>query len=117
VDLIDARRHGSGEVREFATKEALQEHTRQTASYFPYNHPKAGNLLKRLVRKDRQITMSNVSKAPLFSPPSTRDSRVKVKERKNDMLPVSRKSKKHHRMVAESIEAADTCPCDDFESE
>lgn len=94
VDLIDTRRRGSGIAQAFPTKEALQEYTRRTASYFPYHHPKAGNLLRRLLRRRPRWTVIG-------------NGHVKAKEREKDMLPVSRKSKSHHKMILETIEAAD----------
>ncbi|OCL06371.1 hypothetical protein AOQ84DRAFT_276940, partial [Glonium stellatum] len=48
VDLIDTRRRGTGVVQVFGSKESLSEYIKETASYFPRNHPKAGNLLRKL---------------------------------------------------------------------
>ena len=118
VDLIDARRRERGVVQTFPTKEALQEYTMSTASYFPYRHLKAGNLLRQLLsRKPHLNTTRNVSKSRFFPPPYAQEQRAKAKAKARDnMLPISRKSKKPHRTMAETIDASNAYPYDDFES-
>ncbi|KAF5850170.1 hypothetical protein GGP41_002411 [Bipolaris sorokiniana] len=52
VDVVDAHRRGKGEVvQTFASVEALEEHTKKAAAFFPRYHVAAGSLLKRVLRK------------------------------------------------------------------
>jgi hypothetical protein len=52
VDVIDAHRRGKDEtVQIFASAEALEEHTKKTAAFFPRYHVAAAGLLKRVLRR------------------------------------------------------------------
>jgi hypothetical protein len=58
VDVLDAHRRGKDEpVQTFASAEALEEHTKKTAAFFPRGHVAAGSLLKRVLRRP-PITVS-----------------------------------------------------------
>jgi len=114
VDVVDARRRGNGVAQVFPTKEALQDYTTRTASYFPYDSPKAGNLLRQLLRRPRENTVKNVTKYPLFPPRSVRDRSSKV--------PTSTKAEEARstmkiRIIAESVEAAGAYAGVEFEYE
>jgi hypothetical protein len=52
VDVIDVHRRDEGEtVQTFANAEALAEHTKKTAAFFPRHHVAAGSLLKLVLRR------------------------------------------------------------------
>jgi hypothetical protein len=91
VDLIDVRRRGTEIVQVFPTKEALWEYTKRTASYFPYNNPKAGNLLRKLLSEPR-LQVPNSQRA-------MQDTHAKGKAKaKDNRHPTSRKSKKYTKV-------------------
>ena len=111
----------------FSTAESLQEYTKKTASYFPYGHPKAGNLLRKFCSKPRENIVQKPRKKatgkaarprplpPLFCRPplhpdsSTRDGHTIRKDK--DLLTSSKKSesrnRKKGRVLAESAECID----------
>lgn len=63
IDVLDARRRGKGEiVPTFASAEALQEHTKETAAFFPRYHIAAGSLLKCVLRRPPSIESANTTK-------------------------------------------------------
>ena len=81
MDVIDARRRGNGIAQVFPTKESLEEYTKRTASYFPYDSRKAGKLLRQLLRKPRKNTIINVTQSPPFLPPYVQDGRYEAKNK------------------------------------
>jgi len=113
IDLVDVRRSGTGVVQVFSTEESLQEYTKKTASYFPYGHPKAGNLLRKLCSKPcenivqkpwKKTTVKAARPRPLLHPDSSmRDGHT---IRKDKDLPTSSKKRefrntKKGRILAE----------------
>ncbi|KAF1992676.1 hypothetical protein P154DRAFT_625930 [Amniculicola lignicola CBS 123094] len=62
VDVIDTHRRSKGEVvQTFASAEALKEHTKKTAAFFPHYHVAAGSLLKRVLRKPPSMESLNTT--------------------------------------------------------
>ena len=119
MDLVDARRREDGVAQVFPNEESLKEYTKRTASHFPYDSPKAGNLLRQLLRKPRENTIGNVMESPLFPPPYKRNGRY---EAKNKALSTSTKreearSAKKQKMIAESVEDIKPYSYVNFESE
>lgn len=106
MDVIDARRRGNGIAQVFPTKELLEEYTKRTASYFPYDSRKAGNLLRQLLRKPRKNTIKNVNKSPLFPPPCVQDGRYEAKNKALPTLSNGRvaRSAKRQQLLTESVE-------------
>ena len=78
--MLDARRRGNGVAQVFPTKESLEEYTKRTASHFPYDSPKAGKLLRRLLRKPHENTLRNQNKASLVPPPDLQDGSYEAKK-------------------------------------
>jgi len=91
VDLIDVRRRGTEIVQVFPTREALSEYTKRTASYFPCNSPKAGNLLRKLLSKPR-LEVPNPLRAMQDTPA---EGKAKAKDNRHQ---TSRKSKKYTKV-------------------
>lgn len=89
-----------GVAQTFQTEETLREYTKRTASYFPYNSPKAGKLLRLLLQKLRQSRFNKISRPPLSRPLSPRDGVTK------DVAPSTSRGIKRHTLVSESIEVA-----------
>lgn len=96
VDVIDARRRGNGEAQVFATNEALQEYTRRTGSHFPHGHPKAGLLLRLVLRRPRD-SQKEYDKA--------RDKDLPTSSSKKEA-----RSRKKNRIVAEALETTNIYP-------
>jgi hypothetical protein len=91
VDLIDVRRRGTEIVQVFPTKEALEEYTRRTASYFPFGNPRAGKLLRKLLSKPG-LQVSNSQRA-------MQDTHAKDKAKaKNHRHPTSLNPKKNTKV-------------------
>jgi len=96
VDVIDARRRGDGAAQIFPTNEGLQEYTRRTGSHFPHGHPKAGHLLRMVLRRPRDL-------------------QEKYDEARNKELPTSSskkeaRSRKKNRIVAEALDTTNIYP-------
>ena len=119
MDLVDARRREDGVAQVFPTEESLKEYTKRTASYFPYDSPKAGNLLRHLLRKPRENTISNVMESPLFPPPYKRDGcyRTKNKALSTSTNRGESRSAKKQQIIAESVEGINPYSNVEFESE
>ncbi len=119
VDVVDVRRRGDGVAQTFPTEESLQEYTKRTASYFPHNCTKAGQLLRHLLRKPRNNTIGNVMESPLFPPPSIRKGRHGDKDKKRPTSLNKREGRhvKKARMIAESVEASDIYSFVEFRSD
>ncbi|KAF2181268.1 hypothetical protein K469DRAFT_261537 [Zopfia rhizophila CBS 207.26] len=63
VDVIDAHRRGKGEVvHTFASAEALEEHTKKAAAFFPRYHVAAGSLLKCVLRRPPSMESLDTTK-------------------------------------------------------
>lgn len=108
MDVIDARRRGDGVAQAFSTEEALLEYTKRTTSHFPYNSPKAGELLRRILRKSREDTIKDVSESPLFPPPHKRNNfSARDKISHTSVKEEGSRSAKKHRMIAESRDGND----------
>ena len=118
MDVIDARRRGNGVAQVFPTKESLEEYTKRTASYFPCDSPKAGNLLRQLLRKPRKNTIRNMNKSPLFPPPYLQDGRYEAKNKAFQILSNGgeARSAKRQQVITESVEATNKHSYVDFES-
>lgn len=119
MDVIDVRRRGNRAAQVFPTEEALQQYTKRTSSCFPYSSPKAGKLLRQLIRRAGDNTIRNVMESPLFPPPNIRDGSYGGKDKvlsisssKEEGRPV-----KKDRLVAESAEASGAYSYVEFESE
>ncbi|MCJ1380749.1 hypothetical protein MMC17_003858 [Xylographa soralifera] len=122
VDLVDAYRRGDEAAQVFPTEEALQEYTKRTASYFPYGNPKAGNLLKTLLRKQRKDMAGNPINFPLHPPPANPGKRADFKSAKIKDAPSSTKRRearitKKNRMTAEACETGESNVSVDFKPE
>ena len=104
MDVIDARRRGNGVAQVFPTKESLQEYTKTTASYFPYNDRKAGNLLRQLLRCNNP--RRNWTQPPLYPPPYIQegDHEAKDKVPRTSSNKAEARTTKKLRMIAESVE-------------
>ena len=119
MDVIDACRRGNGIAQVFPTKELLEEYTKMTASYFPYDSPKAGKLLRRLLRKPRNNTIRSMNKSPLFPPPYVQDGRYEAKNKALLTLSngIEARSAKRQQLIRESVEATNNHSYVEFESE
>jgi hypothetical protein len=142
MDMMDVRRRGIGVAQLFFSERALEEYTVKTASYFPH-HPKAGSLLRWLLRKSDNKKIINMKNYPLFPPPNIRDRGVKATARNGSVKAMPRPNPKiqalrpkpktaafearfalcslsrsdKRKIIAETVEAIDTYCYADFDSE
>ncbi|MCJ1398953.1 hypothetical protein MMC11_002154 [Xylographa trunciseda] len=116
VDLIDVRRRGHGTAQVFPSEEALQEYTKRTAAYFPHYSPKAGKLLKRLLRRPRKNLADNLGSFPANQLFASRDKEAKSGSAKTKESSQGGKTREA-RTTKKHRKAANSYPLVEFTSE
>ncbi|CAF9929791.1 MAG: hypothetical protein HETSPECPRED_007451 [Heterodermia speciosa] len=117
IDVVDARRRGDGIAQVFPTKGLLQEYTKRTASHFPYDSPKAGYLLSRLVRQPRRYYIRSLNKSIPRS--YLQDGRYEANKKDSQTISngAETQSAKRQQVITESLEATNDYAYIEFESE